>query len=542
MKKYPVYIVLLIIVFFTSCEKGFLNKAPLDQYSDANVWADSALTMRFVDNIYGNIYSIYDDAGNNYQPYAAIPGAGFLPMDITDEGIDRYLSGTPLQINEGQYNPSTGVYKDIWTGVYKNVRSCNLFLAHMNSMPLSNALKDRLAAEVKFLRALNYMQLYSVFGSFPIIDTMLTLQSDQLNISRGTDAECTAFILKDLDAAAGALPVQYSDPTDLGRATEGAAIGMKCRLLLNMKDYTDAAAAAQAVMNLGVYSLFAGGYEAMFYPENDDNSEVIFNKEYGSDQSAQVNSIDVYDNSPFFTGFGSVIDCPTQNIVDEYEMTDGLSWDQSPLYSPAHPYANRDPRLDASVMHDSSQWMGQTIDMSLGSAFNPLSQNTPTGYMIRKFLNPNYIFYGNNLNYQNCIMLRLAEIYLDYAECELKLGNEEEARKYVNMIRQRPGVDMPPIPAGQLTWDDYVRERTVELAFEGQRWNDIRRWGMGPQLIGTQIYGMQVQVDPSTSARTYNRVLVQKRVFDPKMYYFPIPQDVINKYPAGKVLQQNPGW
>lgn len=526
MKKIITYTILLSVILLAGCEKGYLNKEPLDQYSDANVWADSALINRFVDNIYGNIHCYYDDAG------------GSMPCDLTDVAMTK---ANPIyQVNVGQYNASTNIYENRWTGTYTNVRQCNLFLSHLATMPLSESLKERLTGEVKFLRALNYMQLYFIFGPFPIIDTVLTLQSDQLNAPRGTDAACTAFILNDLEAAAAALPVQYSDPADIGRATKGAALGMKCRLLLNMKDYTDAAAAAQAVMNLGTYSLFTGGYEAMFYPENDDNAEVIFNKEYGSDQSGQVSQVDLYENADFFNGFSSSKDCPTQNMVDEYEMTDGLPYDQSPLYNPAHPYANRDPRFDASIMHDSSQWMGQTIDMSLGSPFNSLINPSPTGYMMRKFLNPNYIFYGSNANYGNCIMLRLAEIYLDYAECELKLGNPEEARKYVNLIRERVG--MPDIPSGQMSWDAYIKERTVELAFEGQRWNDIRRWGMGPQLIGAQIYGMQVQVDPNTGARTYNRISVQQRVFDPKMYYFPIPQDILNKYPVGKVLEQNPGW
>ncbi len=530
MKKNFVHILLFSSLLFAGCQKDFLNKAPLDQYSDANVWTDSALVMRFVANIYGNIHCNYDDVGNGMP----------LQSDLTDEAMSNKSWLQPYLVNEGQYNPSTNIYDSRWTGTYANVRQCNVFLSHLASMPLSGQLKQRLTGEVKFLRALNYMQLYYIFGPFPIIDTALGLQSNELNTPRGTDAACTAFMLKDFDDAAAVLPVQYSDPTDLGRVTQGAALGMKCTLLLNMKDYANAAAAARAVMNLGVYSLFTGGYEAMFYPENDDNTEVIFNKEYGSDQSMQVSSIDLYENSDFFNGFSSAKDCPTQNLVDQYEMKDGLPPDQSPLYDPAHPYANRDPRFDASIMYDGSQWMGQTIDMSLGSPFNSTGNPSPTGYMMRKFLSPNYIFYGNNTNYGNCIMLRLAEIYLDYAESELKLGFPEEARKYVNLIRERAG--MPDIPSGQMSWDKYVNERTVELAFEGERWNDIRRWDMGAQLIGAKIYSMQVQVDPNTSARTYTKVLAQTRVFDPRMYYFPIPQDILNKYPAGKVLQQNQGW
>jgi hypothetical protein len=268
---------------------------------------------------------------------------------------------------------------------------------------------------------------------------------------------------------------------------------------------------------------------------------VIFNKEYGGDLNEQINNVDIYENSSFFTGFGSPEDVPTQNMVDYYEMTDGLSWDKSTLYDPAHPYANRDPRLTASVLYDGTTWEGNVIDMQKGSPYNPTSGGTSlTGYLLRKFLNPSYIFYGNNVNYGNCIILRLAEIYLDYAECEFQLGNAEEARKYVNLIRERASVHMPDIPAGQMTWDAYVEERTVELAFEGERWDDIRRWNTGPQMIGAKIYGMVIQT--VGGVRQYTRTLLEQRVFDPKMYLFPIPLAEINKYPAGQTLEQNPGW
>jgi hypothetical protein len=158
--------------------------------------------------------------------------------------------------------------------------------------------------------------------------------------------------------------------------------------------------------------------------------------------------------------------------------------------------------------------------------------------MLRKFLNPTYQFYGNNTNYQNCIILRLAEIYLDYAECEIQLGNPEAGRPYVNLLRERVG--MPDIPSGGLTWDTYVRERTVELAFEGERWEDIRRWGTGAQNIGAAIYGMGVT--NVGGVHTYQRVFIQQRYFDPKVYLFPIPLAELTKYPAGQVLTQNPGW
>ena len=525
----------VLLLSGSACQKHFLDNAPLTQYSDANVWQDSALITRFVDNIYGNIISNYDFAGNT----------GML-ASITDESkLNRPYAYAANLVNTGQYTAASNLFGDYWagmsnpTGVYVNVRNCNLFFSHLNTMPLSPATKATLAGEVHFLRAYNYQFLYSLFGRFPIIDTVMGIGNNGLNAQRASDDSCIAYILSDYNAAAAVLPLKYFTSTDIGRATKGAALGMECRLLLNQRRYADAAAAAKAVMDLNIYQLFPD-YEGLFYPENDDNAEVIFNKEFGGDLTGQINNIDLSENTSFFTGYFGLQDCPTQNIVDQYEMTDGLAYDQSPLYDPAHPYANRDPRLAASVLYDSSLWLGNIMDMTSGSFYNPIADATPTGYMLRKFLNPNYAFYGNNTNYQNCVILRLAEIYLDYAECQLKLGNPEEARTYVNMLRQRPGVNMPVIASGQMTWDTYVRERTVELAFEGERFADIRRWDLGPQLIGAAIYGMKVT--NAGNKHQYQRVLVQQRVFDPKMYLFPIPLQELTKYPAGQVLQQNPGW
>lgn len=545
MTKYNTLTIILLslaLFFMGSCKKDFLNKGPLDQYSDENVWKDPALINRFVADIYSNLITTYDYVGS----YNSI-NQGMLPADITDEGKSNYSGSNADLINQGQYNASSNLFSSFWSlpsaggfhqnGAYENIRKCNTFFAHLPDMPIDEAIKKQLSAEVRFLRAYNYQLLYAIFGRFPIIDKVLSV-TDDLNIPRGTEEACRTFILNDLDAAAAALPVSYSNNKDLGRITKGAALGMKCRLLLNAKDYQGAAAAAKAVMELNAYRLFPD-YAGIFFPENDDNEEVIFNKEYGSSQSGQTHTLDLYLNSSFFTGFYSPEDVPTQNMVDQYLMKDGLPWEQSPMFNAAKPYDNRDPRLQASIIYDGTSWRGEVIDMQLGSDFNPATTiPSVTGYMFRKFLNPKYVFFGNNLNYQNCVVLRLAEIYLNYAECQLKMGNPEEARKYINLLRNR--VKMPEIQPGQLTWESYVRERTVELAFEGERRADIRRWDLGATLLGGTIYGMGIET--VNGKRQYTRQVVEQRVFDPKMYYFPIPLSELQKYPAEKVLEQNPGW
>jgi hypothetical protein len=533
MQKIRLYIffALLPLLTVSACQKDFLDTAPLDRYSDKNVWSDSVLINRFVIGIYNRMFCNYEFLGGD-NLFASFTDEASVSLN---KSIVEVLPAS--LVNLGQYTAGDNIFERVWTGVYANVRMCNLFFAHLPTLPLTGPTKQQLAGEVHFLRAYNYQVLYSLFGPFPIIDTALTLDNSKLYTQRGSDKACVDFILAEYRAAAAVLPIQYAAESDLGRVTKGAALGMQCRLLLNQKRYTDAAAMARAVMSLDAYQLF-DDYGGMFLPENDDNPEVIFNKEYGSDLTSAFHSIDIFENSSYFSGMSGPADCPTQNIVDQYLMTDGLPYNESPLYDPDHPYENRDSRLGASILYDSAKWLGTVIDMTSGSLVNPIGYQSPTGYMLKKFLDPGHNFTGTNANYQNCIILRLAEIYLNYAECQLKLGNVEEARKYVNLLRQR--AKMPDIPAGQMTWDAYIRERTVELAFEGERWNDIRRWNMGPQLIGAAIYGMQVT--DVNGVHQYKRALIQQRYFAPRMYLFPIPLYELTKYPAGQQLQQNPGW
>ena len=379
------------------------------------------------------------------------------------------------------------------------------------------------------------MSTYFVTGRFPIIDKTLTL-SDELAIPRSSDADCIAFILKDFDEAALKLPSEWSG-SNLGRATKGACYALKARLLLNTHNYADAALACTDVFALG-YELF-NDFSTLFSPENDNNSGVIFDKQFGSFASTNSHWLDLYENSPYYTGFSSGITCPTQNMVDAFELTDGNIWDESPLYDASNPYANRDPRFYTTVLYDGAQWAGAQMDLKKGSAFNASTRGTPTGYFFRKLLNPNYDFgnYAGVSNHTNAILIRLAEVYLIYAECQFKLGEIEDAREYVNMVRRR--VNMPDVLAADFSFESIKHERQVELAFEGQRWNDARRWQEGAEIIGATIFGITITED--AGVRTYSRIEIENRSWDDKMYLFPIPSSEIEKYPAD-VLEQNPGW
>jgi len=527
MKKIAIYISALILL--GACNKNILDRGPLDKYSDQNVWQDMALINMFVANIYANMKTTYDEA----------KGGSWMMANITDEAISSRTFHTARQVNTLQYNESDDIYRDVWENGFRNIRKCNLLLSKIPEISATNDVKRQLKGEGHFLRAFTYLDIYMHFGRFPITDKVLSLE-DETAIPRSTEADCIKFILKDLDSAGVLLPEKYG-PTDVGRATSWAALAIKSRFLLNLERYQEASDSSLAVINSKKYALFPD-YQTMFNPENDNNSEVIFDKQYGSAISKQVHDVDTYESSTFFTGFSSAITCPTQNLVDAFEMKDGKSWDKSPSYNPAKPYENRDPRFYATVMYDGMSWMGETIDMKKGSKFNRAtgSGSSPTSYFLRKFLNPKFDHKNTNSipNYQNYAIIRLAEIYLIYAEAQFKLGHPEEARKYVNLVRQR--VSMPDIASADFTFNSIMHERQVELAMEGQRWYDIRRWKKGQDLIGAKIYGVDIQDD--ANGRTYVRMEIEQRKFENKMYWFPIPLSERQKYPASNPLEQNQGW
>jgi hypothetical protein len=525
---------LVLITGMSSCKKNLLDSTPQDKYSDAAVWKDSTLVNAYVNQIYADVPSQYD-------------GSTFvtdLLSNYTDESTNISATAISSGFDQNQWNSSTfSLARTLYAQSYVDIRLCNVFMDKIGTLNASAALKNRLTGEVRFLRALYYHYLYNYFGRFPIIKTTLQL-NDNLYVPRNTDAECIDFITAEFKAAADLLPLRYTG-NNVGRATKGAADAFLCRTYLYAGQWQNAADAAKLVMGLGTYSLFAD-YQGIFYPQNDNNSEVIFDRQYIAAQSTlQYSNIDFYDTPATYTGKNTGNVNPSENLVSLYQMKDGSTFDWNNPVMAANPYVNRDPRMDATIMHDGTIWLGKTVDMKAGSVFNPLTRPSRTGYYLKKFLNPAYDHTSvTDYSGQNFILIRYAEVLLDYAEAQFKLGNTEEARKYVNMIRARPSVNMPGIPAGSFTWDSYINEREIELAFEGLRLFDINRWKTGPQTRGSDLYGVSVTANPQ-NIRTYQKVVSLRsgveRIFLDKMYLFPIPLSEIQKYPNNS-LTQNPGW
>jgi hypothetical protein len=534
----------LLASLLLSCKDDFLEKQPLNQISENSVWKDLNLVEAFVNNIYTGLPNGYnrgyymlaagtDEADATYQ----WTQAEFFTRGDYTAGQDNYpVFGIPWDEQN-----STGP----WGLNYRFIRRANIFLNRINEVPGDQSRKDRLTGEVKFLRALFYHELTKLYGGVPIITQAQTTEDiSALLTPRNSYEECVAFMVKELDEAAALLP----NTTYKGRAVQGSAKALKGRVLLYAKNWTESAAASKEVIDAGPFALFPD-YGALFLAANTSNSEVIFDNQFKIDR--RFHPVDLFNNPAGGTGGGWGGTAPTQNLVDMYELTDGKLYNESPLYVATDPYKNLDPRFYASIQYEGAKWGDYTVETRVrgqngidGGATGTNADATKTGYYMRKFLdesNINRLYANGNSgpSYNSWIIIRLAEVLLNYAEAQNEAaGPDATVYDAINQVRGRPSVKMPALPAGlsqEQMRERIRRERAVELAFEEHRFYDVRRWGLGEQIFNAPIYGMRISQD----GKTFTRFKVEDRVFQPKHYLMPIPQTEIDKNPN---LQQNPGW
>jgi hypothetical protein len=565
MKRINLYIagLLLSSCFLGACEKDFLDKQPLDKISDATVWNDFALAQAYLNNIYTGL-------PNGFQR------SYYMLESATDNADNTYQWTDAEKFNFGDYNPSNfptfGVPWSVdgleswsegpWNMYYNYIRRANIFLSRVDEVPGDKAQIDRMKGEAKFLRALFYHELSRLYGGVPIVTEALGVENLEAMLTpRNTYEETVTFIVNELTEAASLLP----DTRYLGRAVQTSALALKGRVLLyagspqfnngsfNTARMAESAAASKAVIDKGTYSLFPN-YGNMFMAANNNNIEVIFDNQYK--QGIRGHYVDQF-NTPIELGGGWGGTSPTQNLVDKYEMTDGKFYNESPLYSPTQPYQNRDPRFYATVFHDGSKWGDVTIQTRVGGlngidgGVNGTNGDaTKTGYYMRKFLDPantNNLYLGGGSSYNNWIIIRLAEVLLNYAEAQNEaVGPDATVYDAVNMVRARPGVNLPPVPAGlskEAMRERIRHEREIELAFEEHRFYDVRRWNIAEQVLNGPIYGFRIgpngEVTGGPAGKPYGRFVVETRIFQPKHNLMPIPQKERDKNPK---LEQNPGW
>lgn len=540
---------LVASLLLQSCENSkFLETKPLNAITSESVFTDPALARASLLTIYGGIPKVFNRQGG-------------IPLDMnTRDAAHSFPWGFVNNLRGNNYNAANAdiIIQNFWNDNYALIRQTNTFLAGVDASNFDIGIKRTFQAEARFLRALFYFELYRFYRGVPLITKAQDLNDPEAyRVKRNTDQETIDFIVKEFTDVTADLPLEWTGD-NRGRADKGAALGLKARALLyvaSLKNdaglFTQAAAAAKSVIDLGRYALHPN-YARMYFDKGATNKEFIFyfNKTpsnaatYGSATRGPMDWADWgLTNAPVSGGaWGGAM--PSQNLVDEFELTDGKLPVQSPLYNPQDPYKNRDPRFYASFYYQGCTFKGVPLEFFVGGKDYNVNGFTTSGYFIKKCVDENipdyYAFQAAAQSYLDPL-LRYADVLLMYAEAQNETGKTEEARLYLNQVRARPGVNMPAVPASlsQAQMRDQIRhERHVELVFEESRFHDLRRWGIAPAESSGPVWGAKI-TKGANGALTYDRQVLETRSFDPKYTLFPIPQDEINK---NSQLTQNLGY
>lgn len=513
-----------IITLFGSCE-NILETIPNDRISSEIYWKtedDAKLAANAVYTFLDNIPTYFSWDGMSDIGHTNVPFNAYAIIEI------------------GQHDALHDVIFNFWTNSYAGIRSANSFLQNVDRVETVNLQNiEIMKGEIKVLRAYFYMRLAALYGDVPLVTHEITLEESR-SLTRTPVSEVWDFVATQLDEAAAVLPTAQADK---GRATKGAALALKARAMLWAGRHAEAATAAKGVMDLGVYSLYPS-YEKLFTYEAENNSEIIFDKQFVKD--IYRNNIFAY-MAPYSQKNSTNHFVPLKKLVDSYHMNNGKPiTDPTSGFNPQSPYENRDPRLRHSIfvlgdiLPD-----GKIYDPRPGSGtadavdFTYLS--TSTGFALKKYINAEDYDQPSNGGV-NLILMRYPEILLTYAEAKIELNQlDQSVVDAINTVRQRADVAMPLLTSigSQEEMRAVVRhERMVELAFEGLRYFDVRRWGIAESVIPGTIYGMTYE-DDNGDLQTIEIQSFEKSFVANRDYLWPIPQKERELNPN---LTKNPNW
>lgn len=521
MKKYSIIISLIAYsISFTSCKKDFLDVAPGSQLSSATFWRNADDANKAATGVYSAWASSHP-----YQIYFADDWSD----DAIPTGFWHFFYYYSWGI--GGLSPQDANLNNYWTALYSVIRTTNVFLANVEKCQMDENLRNQLIGEVKFIRAYEYSILYNFWGEVPIVSTPLNIS--ELKVPRAQTGATFSFILQDLNDAVSNLPVTASQT---GRITKGAALALKARVLLYEGKYTDAASAAKNVMDLNVYKLLrtpAGdGYYQLSNTKDGNNQEEILGW-----QNDGVNRNN--DQVQFMNCLTNTLVSPTKALVDSYDGYDKTTDELVPVdeSTDISRFQNRDPRLNFTIGHTGTVINGQTLN----SATAPLS-NQSTGYGVIKFITDEVKANAPHST-TDYILIRYAEVLLTYAEAKIESNEiDQSVLDAINDVRSRAYGTTPDdvthypevVSADQATLRKIVRnERRVELAFEGLRWFDVKRWKIADANMNGPVLG--AFISPGNYMNAGSRALTDKD------YLRPIPQAQIDLEGSG-ILTQNPGY
>lgn len=577
MKSYKLILGAIAAMLTVSCEDR-MNYKEVSQYDKEYVKEAFGNVMGLMTAVYRNLD--YDFGKDNYY-------GGIMLSSATDESQYATPESSIETFWNGSWSPTTPV-SGMWSTAFEAITYCNEILDEFQGLAFDDLQYNddyekqmhsykNIKWEARWARAYFYFNLVRQYGDVPLKDHKMT--ADEANqLSRNPADQIFAFINSECDAIKDEIIEDYSDlgiyapadgSIDDGRPDKLAVLALKARSALyhasplfnkeNNKDLWKAA--AQANKELIDYAVnkrqkhLAATYDCLWAKDNyqggESTSEIIFTRRVGD-----INTLES-GNFPFGVIGGTGGNCPTQNLVDAYDMqATGKSINEiGSGYNENNPYDGRDPRFYLTIVKNGDEkWPSyntEPLDITFGGVNGePLVGATPTGYYLKKLLHASIDLRPGqskkSKDKHTWITFRLAEFYLNYAEAVFNYTDNPYATssdfpmspiEAVNLIRER--VEMPGLPnglSGEQFKAKYEKERFVELAFEGHRFWDVRRWKEAPKYF-TNIIQMKLTKNADGTVK-YTRETVTRN-WDDKMYLFPIPVSDILK---NTNLSQNPGW
>lgn len=562
---------------------GFGGLTACQDQLDFNEYAnyDKNYMMESYENVGGLVTSIYAQLDSDWGNYG-----GATLASACDEAEYAWTSSSVHDFYNGSWSATNTISN--WSKNYLAIQQCNMYLEEFLGLTFPDLRLNsdydaqmfrynNYEHEVRFLRAYFYFNLARQYGGVPLVTKVPS--GDEVNsLKRTSVQEVFQFIENECDDIMNKIPADYTKlgdyalPTEqpeTGRANRLAVLALKARTALyaaselfnpeQKKDlWKKAAEANKAVIDsCAKYGYKLGNYDKLWGADSYRENEMIFLCR----AEKESNSFET-NNFPIGVEGGKGGNCPTQTLVDAYEMTNGKFWNEPGSgyseESGSDPYANRDPRLAMTIAKNGdTNWPSYNkspLQIYYGGANGqPLEGATPTGYYLKKYCDAsiNLTASGSSKKFHSWIIFRLGEFYLNYAEAMFRYTGDVEqalpgdkspltARQAINVIRQRTGVKMPELKAEDVNdpkvfWKRYKNERMVELAFEGHRFWDVRRWKEGETF--KEVTLMKIT---QNNNGTYNYSREKSiRSWDDKMYFFPIPQTELM---CNTNLAQNPGW
>ncbi|RXK58014.1 RagB/SusD family nutrient uptake outer membrane protein [Lacibacter luteus] len=514
--KYQLYTILLVLLSgLAACKKSLLDRAPLDSVSTQIFWASET-------DVQSALAGVYSRLQQNFLGYERVYLDGLSDNAYLDANTNQ---PNMLLMTTGGISPTLGgALANMYSSPYRAISSCNFFLDNVDKAPVTESKKNIYKAEVRFIRALCYFDLVQSYGGVPLYKNYpKTL--DEVKVAKSTKEQVYAFIEEDLDFAISNLP----DEKYNGHAVKGSAQGIKARVLLTQQKWSDAATLLQTIMS-GAAGKFAlsNNYASLFRTAGQGtaavNIEIMFSVQYLAVSNPQRTSPGAA-GMDIELGWYSLMQ-PYRNLVDDYEMTDGKSITESPLYNAATPYANRDPRLDLTIKLPGEVWKNPTTNATWSGSYAPA-----TTFITEKYVDLTRAPFTTTTatsTDQDYIHLRYADILLMYAEAKNEAtGPDATVYAAMDLVRGRTGIAMPATDQAKYNTKeklrDYIRhERRIEFALEGQRYNDLKRWNIAHVKLPTLVTPANVPLK-----------------FELKNYLLPFQQSERDNNPK---LEQNDGY